>query len=682
MCRTISIFTLIAISFVSGQNDLSILSTGINESINYSNFQEFASGKHEIYSIPHYNDDYLDLPIPASLYPDTNFTFLSNAFPTNTNSMCKANGHLYIGIGSYIHIYEIQNSGNLLLTGSVKTRFYFSDLDHDGEYLYASAHFGGIYIYEGTDYENPDLIGWNEMGLLQGVTRIHANGDSICIGSDITYLVNYFSNPEQYPIPIPGETYNMQADVNCDGGIIGSDITYLVNYFRGGLPPKCCYWLMPDTTVTYYMYSDGRVAVEYFAGEANGDICYVYGPNGKIASFNGGSGPYFYLTDHLGSTRMVVDGNRTPQSYFYYLPSGDFSPNKDSHESVETPGKFSGKEFDDEGEFELYYFGARYFDPLACQWRAVDPAGQFASPYSYTGGQLTYSVDPNGEFAWVAMAFLGAFVNPVIHRNAIEDGWDFAGFLAVGALGGFVSQFGGGTLIQNVLWGSLEGGFIGGFNNSIANGSGGFSQGFGNGMKWGAASAAAESGIEMTRNLIGGHGFQTNYGVVEDYIDDYHEHLSRGEYLDLEVTANDAIDFVQNRYGFGGVNMSYDHSLTDYGGTSLTTGNVRIGPSAFDSRSHLKLTVAHEWGHSVLDRIYDANTSTWSWVDNSGLYGADGSIGYRSEIINAGRLQATSLSLTESVITPWGPDYINPLWHDYKKFKWFEKWYYFIPRRY
>jgi hypothetical protein len=61
--------------------------------------------------------------------------------------------------------------------------------------------------------------------------RGDANGDGRLIGSDVTYLVNYFRGIVPRPYPTG------RGDANADGLILGSDVTYLVNYFRGGPAP-------------------------------------------------------------------------------------------------------------------------------------------------------------------------------------------------------------------------------------------------------------------------------------------------------------------------------------------------------------------------------------------------------------------------------------------------------------
>ena len=55
----------------------------------------------------------------------------------------------------------------------------------------------------------------------------------VTIGSDVTFLVNYFrGSPASSPCLI-SDGFWCSADVNGDCSVIGSDVTKLVQYFRG-----------------------------------------------------------------------------------------------------------------------------------------------------------------------------------------------------------------------------------------------------------------------------------------------------------------------------------------------------------------------------------------------------------------------------------------------------------------
>ena len=91
---------------------------------------------------------------------------------------------------------------------------------------------------------------------------------------------------------------------------------------------------------------------------------------------------FFYHRDHLGSTSYITDDKANITQYDAYLPYGELLVNE--HLSTEElPYKFNGKQFDE--ETGLYYYGARYMNPMASIWYGVDP---LAEKYTTTGGYV------------------------------------------------------------------------------------------------------------------------------------------------------------------------------------------------------------------------------------------------------------------------------------------------------
>ena len=91
---------------------------------------------------------------------------------------------------------------------------------------------------------------------------------------------------------------------------------------------------------------------------------------------------FFYHSDHLGSTSYITDEKANITQYDAYLPYGELLV--DEHSSSEDlPYKFNGKQFDE--ETGLYYYGARYMNPMASIWYGVDP---LAEKYTTTGGYV------------------------------------------------------------------------------------------------------------------------------------------------------------------------------------------------------------------------------------------------------------------------------------------------------
>ena len=106
---------------------------------------------------------------------------------------------------------------------------------------------------------------------------------------------------------------------------------------------------------------------------------------------------FFYHSDHLGSTSYITDDEANITQYDAYLPYGELLVDEHSS-SEELPYKFNGKQFDE--ETGLYYYGARYMNPVASIWYGVDPQIEKMpkdGSYSYCFGNPIKLIDPNGE---------------------------------------------------------------------------------------------------------------------------------------------------------------------------------------------------------------------------------------------------------------------------------------------
>ena len=82
---------------------------------------------------------------------------------------------------------------------------------------------------------------------------------------------------------------------------------------------------------------------------------------------------FFYHSDHLGSTSYITDEHANITQYDAYLPYGELLVDEHSS-SEELPYKFNGKQFDE--ETGLYYYGARYMNPVTSLWYGVDPMAE------------------------------------------------------------------------------------------------------------------------------------------------------------------------------------------------------------------------------------------------------------------------------------------------------------------
>ena len=106
---------------------------------------------------------------------------------------------------------------------------------------------------------------------------------------------------------------------------------------------------------------------------------------------------FFYHSDHLGSTSYITDAKANITQFDAYLPYGELLV--DEHSSTEEmPYKFNGKEFDQ--ETGLYYYGARYMNPVTSLWYGVAPLAEkypSVSSLIYCFDNPIKYIDPDGR---------------------------------------------------------------------------------------------------------------------------------------------------------------------------------------------------------------------------------------------------------------------------------------------
>jgi RHS repeat-associated protein len=105
---------------------------------------------------------------------------------------------------------------------------------------------------------------------------------------------------------------------------------------------------------------------------------------------------YYFHPDHLGSSNYITNIAGEVSQHTEYFAFGEtfVEEHKGSNNS---PYKFNGKELDNESD--LYYYGARYYDPRISIWASVDPLAEKypnISPYVYCFDNPVRFIDPDG----------------------------------------------------------------------------------------------------------------------------------------------------------------------------------------------------------------------------------------------------------------------------------------------
>ena len=127
---------------------------------------------------------------------------------------------------------------------------------------------------------------------------------------------------------------------------------------------------------------------------------------------------FFYHNDHLGSTSYITDDHANITQYDAYLPYGELLV--DEHSSSEDlPYKFNGKQFDE--ETGLYYYGARYMNPMASIWYGVDPlAEKYKSigAYVYCSANPIRLIDSDGKKILFVNGYWNSFIGGLIGSSS------------------------------------------------------------------------------------------------------------------------------------------------------------------------------------------------------------------------------------------------------------------------
>lgn len=140
-----------------------------------------------------------------------------------------------------------------------------------------------------------------------------------------------------------------------------------------------------------------RIGTDIVLGGANFDGGRFY-----ASPYSGETDFRFFVTDHLGSVRRVLDGNLELVEENNYYP---FGKRIDDPDCVTTDNlyRYNGKESLESFGFPYSDYGARLFDSNIGRWLQTDPLAQDypnINPYAFCANNPMNVIDPNGMDIW------------------------------------------------------------------------------------------------------------------------------------------------------------------------------------------------------------------------------------------------------------------------------------------
>ena len=183
----------------------------------------------------------------------------------------------------------------------------------------------------------------------------------------------------------------------------------------------------------YTFYSAFHLDYHFDGGYMSVRPSYGATPPGQAPVYYANS--HYFIRDHQGNNRLVVDGSDNIEQTNNYFPYG--GPWGDSTDQGFQPFKYNGKELDRMHGLDWYDYGARRYDPAYCLFTQMDPLAEqypHLNPYVYCAGNPVRYVDPDGkkpkpyEAALMAAYVYGDGNSKSYARSLAKEGWIVSSF--------------------------------------------------------------------------------------------------------------------------------------------------------------------------------------------------------------------------------------------------------------
>lgn len=135
---------------------------------------------------------------------------------------------------------------------------------------------------------------------------------------------------------------------------------------------------------------------------------------------------HYYLQDHQGNNRVVINESGKAEETNHYYPFGGVFASTGNVQ----PYKYNGKELDTKKGLNWYDYGARMYDPVLGRWHVMDPLAERhygVTPYAYCDNDPIGKIDPTGE-DWMQDHY-GFYLwdDDATDEETTREGWTYIG---------------------------------------------------------------------------------------------------------------------------------------------------------------------------------------------------------------------------------------------------------------
>ena len=149
-----------------------------------------------------------------------------------------------------------------------------------------------------------------------------------------------------------------------------------------------------------YTTGGSTVKTEYVGNKVykNGTLSMILTEEGYITLTGSTPSYHYYLKDHQGNNRVILNQSGTVEQVNHYYPFGGLFG--EGLQASNQPYRYNGKELDRELGLDMYDYGARHYDAALGRWLTVDPLAEkycSISQYAYVANNPVRFIDPDGR---------------------------------------------------------------------------------------------------------------------------------------------------------------------------------------------------------------------------------------------------------------------------------------------